>query len=398
MLHESWRLQRDFFYDPNMHGVDWKAVWDQYGALADRIASRDDLNDLLGEMLGELNVGHAYRWGGDVRQAKPVGTGLLGADLAYDDDSGFWQIRKIYPGDYPDPKWSSPLARPDLGVKAGMWLVAIDGKPLVKGEDYLRRLANRAEQEVELSVNTAPKQSGARRVVVKTLAGDTKIRYATWIRENRAYVDSVSGGTIGYLHLYDMGGFGLSQFARDYAPQWNKQGFILDDRWNHGGFVATMILAHLDRKIFSVGKSRHGVMYTSPDRCFTGHMTCLINRQGGSDCETFAQGFKDFEMGPVVGTRTWGGWVGIRGDKKLRDGGMTTQPEFSGWDPKGQHWQIEGHGVDPDVVMDLEPNGLMGRDVQLDYAIKDLMERIKREPRRLAPPPPIPPRPLVTSR
>src|SRR5262249_7461883 len=148
---------RDFFYDPKMHGVDWEAVWRQYGPLADRISSRDDLEDMLGERLGELNVGHAYHWGGDVRHGAQVGTGLLAADLRCDPGSGFWQIQKVYRGDYPDPQWSSPLARPDLHVKVGEWLVAIDGKPLTKGEDYLRRLANRAGQEVELSLAEAPK-------------------------------------------------------------------------------------------------------------------------------------------------------------------------------------------------------------------------------------------------
>ncbi|HUM02018.1 MAG TPA: PDZ domain-containing protein, partial [Thermoanaerobaculia bacterium] len=253
MLHEAWRLQRDFFYDPKMHGVDWDGVWRQYGPLADRISSRDDLADMLGEVFGELNVGHAYHGGGDVRRGKPVGTGLLAADLDYDPPSGFWQIRKIYRGDYPDPKVSSPLARPDLHVKPGQWLVAIDGRPLIKGEDYLRRLASRAGQEVELSIADAPRLEGARRVVVKTVDNDTPIRYATWIRETREYVDRKTNGQIGYIHLYDMGGRGLQQFARDFPPQWNRRGLIMDDRWNHGGFVAPMILAHLDRKILAVG-------------------------------------------------------------------------------------------------------------------------------------------------
>jgi tricorn protease len=396
MLRESWRLQRDFFYDAGMHGVDWDGVWKQYGPLSGRLSSRDDLEDLLGEMFGELNVGHAYHWPGDLRRGKSVGTGLLGADLDYDAASGFWKIRKIYAGDYPDPLTSSPLARADLRVKAGMWLVAIDGRPLVKGEDYLRRLANRARQEVELSVNDAPRLEGARRVVVKTVGSDIRIRYATWIRENRAYADKASGGRIGYIHLYDMGGFGLQQFARDYAPQWNKRGLIIDDRWNHGGFVAPMIVAHLDRKIFSVSGLRYSdLRFTSPDRAFPGHLAVLINRQGGSDCETLAQSVKDFGMGPVIGTRTWGGWVGIRGDKPLRDGGVTTQPEFGGWDPRGRGWQIEGHGVDPDVVLDLSPDGFLdGKDEQLDYAIRDLVARIEKDPRDLAPEPPIPPRPL----
>jgi len=395
MLREAWRLQRDFFYDAKMHGVDWEGVWKQYGPLAERIASRDDLDDLLGEMFGELNAGHAYKWGGDVRRGSQVGTGLLAADLEPDASTGFWRIRKIYRGDYPDPKVSSPLARADLRVKEGMWLVAIDGKRLTAGEDYLRRLANRAGREVELSISDGPRLEGARRIVVRPVADDTEIRYADWIRETRAYVDRVSGGKIGYIHLYDMGGRGLQQFARDYPPQWMRKGLIIDDRWNHGGFVAPMIVAHLDRKVFTIDGHRYGALRTTPARAFRGHMAVLINRQGGSDCETLAQEFKDFKLGPVIGTRTWGGWVGIRG-KRLRDGGAVTQPEFGGWDPQGRAWVIEGHGVDPDVVLDLGPDGFInGKDVQLDYAVEDLMDRIARDPRDFPPAPPIPPRPLL---
>ena len=400
MVREAWRLQRDFFYDPKMHGVDWNGVWNQYGSLADRLSSRDDLEDLLQEMFGELNVGHAYHWGGDLRRGKTVGTGLLGADLSYDAASGFWQIRKIYRGDYPDPKASSPLARPDLRVRSGMWLVAVDGKPLTKGEDYLRRLANRANQEVELSVNDSPKLEGARRIVVKPLANDTRTRYADWIHETRAYVDRASHGQIGYIHLYDMSGYGLQEFARDYPGQWNKRGLIIDDRWNHGGFVAPMIVNQLERKVFSVSGLRYGsYLDTYPSRVFHGYLAALINGQGGSDCETLALEFKDFGLGPVIGMRTWGGWVGIRGDKPLRDGGMTTQPEFGGWDPRGRGWQIEGHGVDPDVVLDLSPDGFMdGKDEQLDYAIQDMMAKITKDPRDLPKAPPIEPRPLHASR
>ena len=395
MLREAWRLQRDFFYDPKMHGVDWQGVWKQYGSLTNRVASRDDVDDMLGEMFGELNVGHAYHGGGDLRHGKVVGTGMLAADLSYDAATGFWRIDKIFRGDFPMPEWTSPLARPDLHVKAGQWLVAIDGKPLAKGEDYLRRLQNRAEQEIELSINDHPKLEGARRVVVKTLADETPVRYATWVRENRDYVDKQSKGQIGYLHLYDMDGLGLRQFARDYPPQWRKRGLIVDDRWNHGGFVAPMVLAHLDRKILAIGGTRYGDVDTVPSHAFRGHLAALINRQGGSDCETLALGFKEFKLGPVIGTRTWGGWVGIRGDKPLRDGGMITQPEFGGWDPAGKAWIIEGHGVDPDIELDLAPDGLIhGKDIQLDRAIAELLDQIAKDPRPLPPPPEIIPRPL----
>ncbi len=395
MLHEAWRRQRDFFYDVKMHGVDWDGVWKQYGPLADRISSRDDLADMLGEMFGELNVGHAYHNGGDVRRGKPVGTGMLGADLKYDPSTGFWQIQKIYRGDYPMPDWSSPLARADLKVKPGQWLVAIDGKPLTKGEDYLRRLANRAKQEVELSINDSPKLEGARRIVVRTIADDTRVRYVSWIREMREYVDKKSNGQIGYIHLYDMGELGLRQFARDYPWQARKRGLIMDDRWNHGGFVAPMILAHLDRKLLAVGGTRYGNIDTVPARAFHGYMAALINRQGGSDCETFALGFKEYQLGPVIGTRTWGGWVGIRGDKPFRDGGMMTEPEFGGWDMRGKDFIIEGHGVDPDVQLDLNPDGLLnGKDLQLDYAIDHLLKEIAKDPRDLPAKPAIRPRPL----
>ena len=239
----------------------------------------------------------------------------------------------------------------------------------------MRRLANRAGQEVELSVNSKPQVEGARRIVVKAVGNDTQIRYADWIHDRREYVSRASNGQIGYIHLYDMGDLGLKQFARDFPPQWNKPGLIIDDRWNHGGFVAPMIVAHLDRKVFSVGNTRYskGIL-TTPDRSSRRYLSLLLNRQGGSDCETIAQEFKDFGLGPVIGTRSWGGWIGIRGDKPFRDGGGSSQPEWGGWDPNGKGWQIEGHGVDPDVVLDLGPEGLMGKDVQLDYAIDDMMK------------------------
>lgn len=395
-LHEVWRLQRDFFYDRQMHGVDWEAVRRQYEPLAERISTRDDLNDIFGELLGELSVGHAYFWGGDLRRPKPVGTGLLGADLTYEPSSGFWRIDRIFRGDYPTVKWASPLARPDLNVRPGQWLVAVNGVPLARGEDWMARLANRAGLETELSINDAPQLKGARRIIVQPIPNETGVRYADWVRTTRARVDSLSGGQIGYLHLYDMDGLGLQQFARDFPPQWKKRGFIIDDRWNHGGWVAPMIVAHLDRKLFSIGKYRYSrAIYTSPDRAFHGYLSCLINRQGGSDCETLAQAFKDFGLGPVIGKRTWGGWIGIDGDKVLRDGGVTTQPEDGGWDPQGKAWQIEGHGVDPDVELDLDPTGFLdGRDEVLEYAVKDLLAKIAQDPRNYAPPPPIPPRPL----
>jgi tricorn protease len=391
MLHEAWRLDRDFFYDPRMHGVDWAGVWKQYGPLADRISSREDLADMLGEMFGELSVGHAYHGGGDLRRGKAVGIGTLAADLDYDPASGFWKIRKIYRGDYPTPGWTSPLARADLRVEPGTWLVAIDGKPLTRGEDYLRRLANRAGQEVELSVNTVARLEGARRIVVKPVASDRQIRYATWIRETRQYVAEKSHGQIGYLHLYDMGGLGLRQFARDYPPQWDRRGLIVDDRWNHGGEVAAMIVGYLARRTFCINSMRYSAGYsTTPDRVFRGYLDVLINRQGGSDCETFAQAVKDFQLGPVIGTRTWGGLVGISMFVSLVDGGSITAPDYRVYSTDGK-WVIENEGVTPDIVVDLDPAEMArGYDAQLMKAVDYLMKKIAEEPRPEPKRPPFP--------
>ena len=402
MLREAWRLQRDFFYDPQMHGVDWNGRLEAVRRRSPTAWRRATTSRTCSARCSASSTSATPTTvGGDLRRGKPVGTGLLAADLDYDPATGFWQIKKIYRGDYPMAEWSSPLARagPARQARASGSSRSTASRSR-RSEDYLARLAGRAGQEVELSINDAPKLDGARRIVVKTVANDTRIRYADWIRETREYVDRASNGQIGYIHLYDMGGLGLRQFARDYPPQWNKRGLIMDDRWNHGGFVAPMILAHLDRKIVRhrLGAAR-ARSRRRPTARSTATWSCLINRQGGSDCETFALGFKDYGLGPVVGTRTWGGWVGIRGDKTFRDGGVTTQPEFGGWDPQGKAWRIEGHGVDPDVELDLPPDGLLhGKDAQLDYAIKELLKEIAKDPRDLKPAPPIAPRPLIPVR
>ena len=269
-------------------------------------------------MFGELNVGHAYHGGGDIRSGKKIGTGLLAADLRYDPATGFWQIQKIYRGDYPMPDWTSPLARADLRVKPGQWLVAIDGKPLVKGEDYLKRLANRA--------------GPGSRTVDQRHAQPRRTRAASWSRRSAGHrsplrrlgprkprIRGQEEPGPDWLHppLRHGAGAACGSSPAIIPPQWRKHGLIMDDRWNHGGFVAPMILAHLDRKILAVGGTRYGNVDTVPSHAFSGYLACLINRQGGSDCETFALGFKQFKLGPVIGTRTWGGWVGIRGDKPL---------------------------------------------------------------------------------
>ncbi len=394
MFHEAWRIQRDFFYDPDLHGVDWPEVYATYEKLINRISTRDELNDLIGEMIGELNAGHAYVFGGDIHQPRQIGVGLLGADFSRDEGSGYFRIDKIYAPDRSFRDGISPLAGADVGVKVGDYLIAVDGIPTNTVKDYLQLLQDKADQDVILTINGKPSKEGARDVIVKTVSDEYEMRYWDWFKSRMEYVDKASGGKIGYLHLTDMMTDGLCQFGHEFYPQHDKKAMILDVRYNGGGNVAQMLLSVLNRKLWTVGRPRHGGKYTRPAAAFHGHYAVLCNHETGSDGETFTQGAKLLDLGPVFGTRTWGGWVGIRGDKPLNDKVWYTAPEFSGWgaigEEKGQ-WLIEGHGVDPDVVVIQDPGSVLaGKDPQLDAAIEYLLKKMKEEPMELPQEPPIP--------
>jgi tricorn protease len=381
---EAWRLMRDFFYDPNMHGVDWLKVKKQYEPLVARISDRDELNDLIGEMVGELSVGHAYVGGGDRPRGQSIGVGLLGIDAVPDKASGFYKITRILKGDPWDEKNTSPLGAPGLGVKEGDYLIAIDNQPVRANENYLELLVNKAEKNVVVTVNDKPSAEGAHEHIVKPLSDEHELRYRDWVLGRREYVRERAGDQIAYVHLSDMGGDGLSQWGRDYFPQHKSPGLIMDVRYNGGGNVAEMILAMLERSVWSVNRARAGTLrYHRPQSGFHGHMLCLCNQETGSDGETFTEGFKRLKLGPVVGKRTWGGWVGIRGGKPFVDNGYYTQPEFTGWGMEGK-WLIEGRGTDPDVDLENDPKSVLeGKDPQLDYAITYLLDKIKKEPKPL---------------
>jgi len=385
IFNEAWRLQRDFFYDPNMHGVDWEAVKKQYEALLPRISTRDELNDLIGEMNGELNVSHAYIWGGDQREGEPVSAGLLGASILPDTSSGYYKIEKIYRGDLWADTPVSPLEKG--GAKEGEYIIAINGRPLSIKDNYLKFLVNKAEKQVSITINSTPSANGAREIIVLPLSGEEELIYMDWVRDRREFVENMSGGKIGYIHLPDMGGKGLSMFGRYYLPQYRKDGLIIDVRYNAGGYVAPMILSLLDRKIWAVESSGKGGLNVIPYSSFYGHMAFLCNQETGSDGETFSEGVKRLNMGPLIGMRTWGGWIGIRADKSFVDSGGISTPEFPGWDLNGM-WMIEGWGVDPDVEIENDPPSVIkGGDPQLEYAIDYLMKKIMEEPPVLPPEP-----------
>ncbi len=393
MFNEAWRLERDFFYDPSMHGIDWLGVKKQYGSLIDRISTRDELNDLIGESISELSAGHTYVWGGDERVAKPVSIGMLGADMTVYESNGKYRIERILAPHPGTKERSSPLAEPGVQVKAGDYLLAIDNQPVDGSMNYEQYLVNKADKLVQLTVNDKPTLTGARQVIVKPLASEDELRYDDWVENRRAYVDKASNGRLGYIHLSNMDADGLSEFGWQYPPQFTKEGLIIDVRYNGGGFVAEMILSHLARKVWAFGPpGRYGTVLPFPTDAFFGYMAVVCNGETGSDGETFTEGTKALNLGPVIGTRTWGGWVGIRSDKPLADRGMVTLPEQPGWGLNGK-WIVEGWGSVPDMEVGEDPGAMLsGKDVQLDAAVSYLLKKITNDPRVYTPRPPFPDR------
>jgi len=378
MYYEGWRHQRDFFWDPALGGLDWKAVRDRYATLLPRLGTREDLRDLLGELIGELNNSHTYVFGGDpgVRVAR-VTTGLLGADLKREGD--FYKVVRIFRGD-PADNVRSPLQDPGVEVAEGNYILAINHAPFPAGQPCWASFDNLAGKEVVLTVNAKPALEGSRDVVVKLMASEEDLRYSDWVRRNREYVAAKTGGRIGYIHLPNMGSEGLIEFNTWFYPQLDKEGMVVDVRWNGGGFVSQMILERFRRKVLSFDRARGGGVSTYPYRTLNGPFVVLTNEFAGSDGDIFPAAVQLERLAPVIGMRSWGGVVGIRGDKLLVDGGFLTEPEFAWWDPK-QGWDLENRGVVPDIEVQNLPQDLArGLDAQLDRAIAEVLKLHQAQP------------------
>lgn len=385
---EAWRLERDFFYVPNMHGVDWSAMKRKYGVLLPHVAHRNALTYLIGEMISELNIGHAYVGGGDLPKEKTVPIALLGVDYRLDAASGRYRIDRILQGQNWIESRRSPLTEPGVGATEGAYLLKVDGLDLKSPDVPDDLLQNRTAGTVTLTINGRPDDKGARQVTVRPLADEDGLRYFDRIETNRRKVEKATGGRIGYVHIPNMGGDGLNEFVRQYYPQIRKQGMIIDVRNNGGGFVSEMILERLRRVLAGMGNSRNGGVSTYPSQVFYGPMVCLINHYSASDGDIFPYFFKKYGLGPLIGTRTWGGVVGIRGYSPLVDGGYVTRPEFGTFGIEGQ-WIIEGHGVDPDIEVDNRDDLVVqGRDPQLEKGIEVVLEEIRKNPKTLPPVPP----------
>jgi len=376
IYYEAWRNMRDFFWDEGMSGVDWAAIRDQYATLLPRLATRDDLRDLIGETIGELSTSHTYVWGGDPGvQVKRVPVGLLGADFVREGDA--FRIVRIYRGD-PADNVRSPLLDPGVELREGDFLLAVNHRPFSPKEPIYAAFAELAGKPTVLTVNSRPVAEGARDVVVKPLGEEGKLRYADWVRKNREDVAEKTGGKIGYMHLPDMWTDGLVAFNTWFYPQLDKQGLIVDARWNRGGAVSQMLIDRLERRLISFGRQRAGAVSTYPDRVLNGPFVVLTNEFAGSDGDIFPTAVQLRKLAPVIGVRSWGGVVGIRGDKKTVDDGMVTQPEFAWWDAS-QGWGLENRGVIPDIEVQNLPQELArGVDRQLDRAISEV-ERLRAE-------------------
>lgn len=392
IFQEAWRLQRDFYWAENMVGVPWTAMMEKYKPLIGRVGSRGELNDLIGQLIAELGTSHTYIFGGDsnFQPPKPVQVGLLGADIDVDPQTNLHRFARVLKPERWETNVVSPLTMTHANVKDGDFLLAVNGRELGPNDSVDERLANLAGVEVQLTVASKADKSDARDIQIKTLTNDFDLRYADLYRRNREYVQERSSGRLGYFHIPDMSGEGLVQFVKGFYPQITKEGMIVDVRNNHGGFVSQMILERLNRKVIAFDKPRRGIVSTYPEKVHLGPKVCLIDQNSGSDGDIFPYNFRQYGLGKLIGKRSWGGVVGIRGDKSFVDAGSSSQPEFA-WFHAKEGWNIEGHGVDPDIEVDITPEDeLAGRDPQLDRAIAELTAQIEANPVKLPEPPPLP--------
>ncbi len=380
MTDETWRIFRDYFYDPDMHGIDWEAVGDRYRAWLPHVGHRDDLNYLIGEMIGELVAGHSYRWGGDYPEVESVQVGLLGADLRV--EAPFYRIHRVVEGENWDPELRAPLTEPGVDVDAGDYLLAIDGETLRAPDNPLRMLQGKVGRQVVLRVNDRPDEEGAREVTVVPTHSESGLRHRGWVEANRARVDEATGGRVAYIYVQNTAWAGYTSFNRYYYAQLDKQAVILDERYNGGGSVADYMVDVLSREILNYNATREGADYPSPLAVIPGPKVMLINQDAGSGGDCLPHYFRLMGLGTLVGTRTWGGLIGIYDYPGLMDGGAVAAPRIAFYGHDGL-WTAENVGVPPDVEVAMTPAEVIaGRDPQLEEGIRLILEQLEADPPR----------------
>ncbi len=387
---ESWRQMRDFFYDPDMHGFDWQAIRSKFEPLVDHVNHRADLTYVISEMMASLNVGHAYVGGGDLPEVKQVKTGLLGARFSKD-ESGYFRIDKVMEGANWDKGNRSPLTQVGVEVTKGDFILSVNGKSLKDIPNIYQALTGKAGETVELRVNNKPTLQDSRSVVLKPLASEKSLYYHEWVQNNIDYVDSATNGRVGYVHIPDMARNGLNEFMENFYPQLRKDALIVDIRGNGGGNVSPMLIERLRRKLVMHKVPRNGEPRPDPSDQIIGPQVCMLDQWTASDGDLFAYRFREHDLGPLIGQRSWGGVVGIRGSLPFVDGFKLYKPEFAKFDKSGDEWIIEGHGIEPDIPVYNDPNQYhKGHDQQLDRSIKEIMDLLSNDKPALPDPPPYP--------
>jgi len=391
IYYESWRHMRDFFYDPNMHGTDWPGLREKYAALLPYVRHRDDLTYIIGELISELSIGHSYVLSGDKPKAERISTGLLGAKLSRQ-ASGYYRVEEILEGANWSKELRSPLAEVGVNVAEGDYIIAVNGNSTRDMNDIYTSLVGLADKQVELTVNSKPDAAGSRKTIVIPLADESGLYYYNWVQGNMRKVSEATNNQVGYIHIPDMGSEGLNEFIKHFYPQLMKKGLIIDDRGNGGGNVSPMIIERLRREMVLTGMARNQEMGTAnPDGTFAGPKVCLIDNYSASDGDLFPFRFREMKLGKLIGVRTWGGVVGIRGPQPLIDGGQLFKPEFASYSKDGKSWPIEGYGVEPDIMVDNDPaKEYAGEDAQLNKAIEVILEEMKNYPDYVKPIPPFP--------
>jgi tricorn protease len=379
MYREVWRIERDFLYDPGAHGLDLKAAEKKYAAYLDGISSRRDLNYLFTEMLGELSLGHVFIGGGETPEVKRVKSGLLGAD--YKIENGRYRFARILNGENWNPQLRAPLTQPGTRVKEGEYLLAVNGQEVRPPDNVYRFFEGSAGKSVILKVGPDPDGKGAREVPVVPVEDEQALRYRDWIDRNRRKVYEMTNGRVAYVHLPDTAVGGLTSFNRYFFAQVDRQAAVIDERFNGGGQLAEYIIHYLNRPLMNYISAREGADRMFPSTTIYGPKAMIINEKAGSGGDAMPYYFRQQKVGPLIGTRTWGGLVGIGGYPTLMDGGSVTAPHMAIWFPSGQ-WEVENHGVAPDIEVEFDPQAWRaGHDPQLEKAVAVVLEELEKNPR-----------------
>ena len=388
---DAWRIMKDWFYDPNLHHVNWKKIYDKYEELIPYVASRADLDYVIGELVSELNCGHTYVFSGDMSRVKRVPVGVLGCELV--PAGKFYKIAAIFPGENWEESIRSPLTEPGVDVKEGTYLIGIDGHIIHTDENPYKYLENKVGVEVTLLVNSEPAEKGARKVVIKPVASELSLRHLKWVQHNQALVDSLSGGRIGYIYVPNTSFDGFKSFYEGwYAQSLAKEALIIDERYNGGGSIPAPMIFDMSRPILNYWARRNLPLYTTPLFVNEGPKVMLINGRSSSGGDAFPAYFRTMKLGPLMGQTTWGGLVGYSWNPRFVDGGHIAVPAFAYVNKEGQ-WDVEYYGVKPDIPVFDDPTLIrLGREPMIEKAVQYLLAELKKHPTKHIQKPPSPDR------